>query len=78
MMKRILTATLIVSGLLVVFSTSTFAQESDYKLLAPLGTYVPSTTNASSYLEGVFKLTIAIAGALAVLQIMIGQLFWKV
>lgn len=48
------------------------AQETGYKLLAPLPGYVETVdgkTTASSYISGIFTLTIAIAGALAVLKI---------
>ena len=43
-----------------------------YKLLAPLPGYVPDTTNVKFYLEGLFKLIIAIAGVLAVVMIIFG------
>lgn len=68
---------LLTLGLSAVGVDSIFAQVTDYKLLAPIpldgaGSGPSYTSNASTYLQGLFKLIIGVATALAVIMIVIG------
>ena len=62
--------------LFCLFALPVLAQETEYKLLAPLPGYVATNpdgeTTASKYLKGIFSFTIAIAGGIAVLMIIYG------
>lgn len=67
--------TLIIIFVFGLFSvaTFTFAQSTQYTLLAPLDGYTTGTqTTADSYLASIFKLAIALAGGLAVIMIIWG------
>jgi hypothetical protein len=74
---QIFTIMVIALSLFSVFSHSVYAQGIDYQLLAPIPldsdlSNVSETANTSTFIEGMFRLIIALAGGLAVIMIMFG------
>lgn len=79
-MMKIILKFLVISLSLIGFASPLLAQTDDYRLLEPIP-YVETSaghTDAETYIPGVIKLVIALAGALAVIMIVIGGIQYMI
>lgn len=76
-MKKLTTYYIILTILILFLAHTSVLAQTEYKLLAPLplsgaGSVPTEKTTAKSYIQGIFTLIIAVAGGLAVVQIIFG------